>query len=233
MYLLDFLNENASGLGVILTVVTIFGSAIAVLFAKKKSTALDTIKQGVGGNGGNAKVGGSGIAVGGRGGRSGVAGHGGSGGDASVTDDGLAVGGMGGDAGVSWRPSLGGPSPLEQMQFDELHFIDIPVDEFGFMIPGRGGVGGSALNFIKSGNQELPLVPLLRYLNYWSPATIDSADAQRPADPQGFWNVVQSIAPSHATAAEAHVTECIRRLSDGKNKPPSPYFPISNKLPSA
>ena len=50
---------------------------------------------GIGGKGGDAKVGGSGIAVGGEGGRAGKYGRGGDGGSAEVHGDGMGAGGAG------------------------------------------------------------------------------------------------------------------------------------------
>jgi len=70
---------------------------------------------GQGGRGGNAKVDGSGIAIGGIGGRGGSpgSGSGGAGGNAEVKGNGLAMGGEGGEAGQIDRGGNGGRSPLE------------------------------------------------------------------------------------------------------------------------
>jgi hypothetical protein len=63
------------------------------------------ILQGLGGKGGDAKVGGSGMALGGPGGQAGKYGSGGAGGSAEVSGDGVAAGGSGGAAGDEgvWR----------------------------------------------------------------------------------------------------------------------------------
>ena len=63
---------------------------------------------GTGGKGGDAKVGGNGVAVGGPGGHGGKYGHGGAGGSGEVKGDGVAAGGAGGSAGDDgvWRDSL-------------------------------------------------------------------------------------------------------------------------------
>jgi hypothetical protein len=68
-----------------------------------------------GGRGGNARVGGSGVAVGGLGGRGGApgSGSGGDGGSAEVNGDGFAMGGEGGEAGQGDRGGRGGRGPLE------------------------------------------------------------------------------------------------------------------------
>jgi hypothetical protein len=62
--------------------------------------------EGQGGKGGDAKVGGSGIAIGGPGGHAGKYGRGGDGGGGEVQGDGIAAGGEGGSAGDDnvWRP---------------------------------------------------------------------------------------------------------------------------------
>jgi hypothetical protein len=61
---------------------------------------------GRGGRGGNATVGGNGIAIGGPGGHAGSGGRGGDGGGGTLQGDGLAAGGAGGHAGEEgvWRP---------------------------------------------------------------------------------------------------------------------------------
>ncbi len=65
---------------------------------------------GMGGRGGNAKVLGDGVAIGGRGGGGGVPGaaSGGAGGDAKVRGGGLAIGGEGGEASQADRGGRGG-----------------------------------------------------------------------------------------------------------------------------
>ena len=62
--------------------------------------------EGQGGKGGDAKVGGSGMAIGGPGGAAGKYGRGGDGGGGEVAGDGIAAGGEGGVAGDDnlWRP---------------------------------------------------------------------------------------------------------------------------------
>lgn len=80
-------------------------------FHKKSSDDAQSIASepslGTGGNGGNAKVGGNGIAIGGPGGNRDKYGHGGgNGGSAEVQGDGLAAGGAGGsvDSDDLWSP---------------------------------------------------------------------------------------------------------------------------------
>ncbi len=92
--------------------------------------------QGQGGHGGDAKVGGSGIAIGGPGGHAGKGGRGGDGGGGEVKGDGVAAGGAGGHAGDVgvWRPPA--KSGYEVYQ----RAMGLPVDPAlrGF---GRGGAG--------------------------------------------------------------------------------------------
>jgi hypothetical protein len=64
-----------------------------------RADAPEPASGGIGGKGGGAKVGGSGIAVGGPGGPAGRYGVGGEGGSAEVGGDGIAAGGAGGSAG--------------------------------------------------------------------------------------------------------------------------------------
>ena len=70
------------------------------------SGAVHMSVQGQGGRGGNASVGGDGIAIGGPGGPAGKYGRGGDGGGGEVKGDGIAAGGAGGAAGDDgiWRP---------------------------------------------------------------------------------------------------------------------------------
>lgn len=77
-------------------------AAFTVMYIRAKPT----LPEKSGGRGGNASVGGSGIAIGGPGGVGGSLGRGGDGGGAKVDGNGIAVGGAGGhaaDIGV-WRP---------------------------------------------------------------------------------------------------------------------------------
>jgi hypothetical protein len=69
-----------------------------------------------GGAGGSAKVGGSGTAIGGKGGGGGLIGPGGAGGAAEVNGDGFALGGEGGEAGQADRGGRGGRSPFDVLE---------------------------------------------------------------------------------------------------------------------
>ncbi len=68
---------------------------------------------GTGGRGGDATVGGKGVAIGGPGGGAGPGGVGGDGGGGGVHGDGLAIGGEGGEAGQYDRGGRGGRSGME------------------------------------------------------------------------------------------------------------------------
>jgi hypothetical protein len=91
---------------------------------------------GQGGKGGDAKVFGSGIAIGGPGGRAGLYGRGGDGGGGEVHGDGVAAGGAGGHAGQDgvWPPPA--KSGYEVYQ----RTMGLSVDPFMRQF-GRGGTG--------------------------------------------------------------------------------------------
>lgn len=94
-------------------------------------------RAGTGGKGGDAKVGGSGIAIGGPGGPAGKYGVGGTGGGGEVHGDGLAAGGAGGAAGDDgvWR------SPAKSGYEIAQRALGLPVDPYLRQF-GRGGAGG-------------------------------------------------------------------------------------------
>ena len=89
---------------------------------------------GTGGKGGDAKVGGSGLAFGGPGGAAGKYGVGGAGGSAEVTGDGIAAGGAGGAAGNDdvWPPPAKSGYEIAQKR------MGLPVDP-NMRQFGRGG----------------------------------------------------------------------------------------------
>jgi len=89
---------------------------------------------GQGGRGGGAKVGGSGIAIGGPGGHGGKYGRGGEGGGGEVKGDGFAAGGAGGSAGDEgvWRPPAKSGYEIFQRR------MGLPVDPYMRQF-GRGG----------------------------------------------------------------------------------------------
>jgi hypothetical protein len=93
--------------------------------------------EGQGGKGGDAKVGGSGIAIGGPGGAAGKYGRGGDGGGGEVAGDGIAAGGEGGAAGDDsvWRPPA--RSGYEVYMERTGQAPDPFMKQFG-----RGGAGG-------------------------------------------------------------------------------------------
>lgn len=94
---------------------------------------------GQGGAGGSAHVGGSGMAIGGRGGGGGPGGAGGAGGGGSVAGDGVVIGGDGGEAGQVDRGGRGGMSPLQRMGVPN---EKLP-DGTWLWDRGRGGDGGN------------------------------------------------------------------------------------------
>lgn len=92
------------------------------------------MSQGQGGRGGNASVGGSGVAIGGPGGNAGERGRGGDGGSAHVAGDGYAAGGAGGHVakeGVWSPPAKSGYEILQRT-------LGLPVDP-NLRQYGRGG----------------------------------------------------------------------------------------------
>lgn len=91
---------------------------------KAKTEQTISLPTGMGGAGGNAKVG-NGYAIGGKGGRGGVpgSGSGGAGGDAEAVS-GLALGGEGGDAGQSDGGGKGGRSGFEVLGRPNYQFPD-------------------------------------------------------------------------------------------------------------
>ncbi|MGO9237111.1 MAG: hypothetical protein ACLP4V_24680 [Methylocella sp.] len=97
---------------------------------------IKAIQEGQGGQGGDAKVDGNGLAIGGTGGQAGKYGKGGDGGSAEVHGDGIAAGGSGGAAGEDgvWRaPAKSGYEVFQRK-------MGLPVDPFMRQF-GRGGAG--------------------------------------------------------------------------------------------
>ena len=98
---------------------------------------------GRGGAGGQAKVGGGGVAIGGPGGHAGKIGRGGAGGHAEVSGDGIAVGGAGGsgDQDDLWRP------PAQSAYETHMQTTGQPIDPKKRR-PGRGGMSaGYAMRY--------------------------------------------------------------------------------------
>jgi hypothetical protein len=97
---------------------------------------MTTMPEGSGGKGGDAKVGGTGIAIGGSGGQAGKYGIGGAGGSAEVHGNGLAAGGAGGAAGEDgiWRAPAKSGYEIAQRK------LGLPVDPYLRQF-GRGGAG--------------------------------------------------------------------------------------------
>jgi hypothetical protein len=115
----------------------IFGSLAAALDwtrGREGNSQEKAMPEGTGGKGGDAKVGGSGVAIGGPGGQAGKYGRGGDGGSAEVQGDGHAAGGAGGsvnDEGVWRHPAKSGYEVHQRA-------LVLPVDPW--MRPfGRGG----------------------------------------------------------------------------------------------
>jgi hypothetical protein len=106
------------------------------------SAANQPTADGGGGRGGNAKVTGSGMAIGGRAGRGGSpgTGRGGDGGSAEVGGDGFALGGEGGEAGQPNRAARGGRGPAEVLGMPKI----LLPDGRRLWDVGRGGDGGFA-----------------------------------------------------------------------------------------
>ncbi len=222
MHLWTIIDANSGGIGVAIAAMTALCGAIAWairLFSISENRPAPSS----GGYGGNARVGGNGTAVGGRGGRGGLSGRGGDGGTANVDGDGTAIGGDGGDAGVPWRPALGAPSVLERMEFNPFPGFDSERDEFGFFIVGRGGHGGDFSAAVVVDGYRYPLLPLTLLLRLWAPATLEAADLKCPANPQAFWDAVIEIDPVTAQAAQEHTRYCLDVAIPKGLSAPDPY----------
>jgi hypothetical protein len=222
--ILSFLNDNAAGLGVVGLFLGAAWGIFTYFFPKKQDGASPTSSV-RGGSGGNASVKGNGLAIGGRGGRAGLSGNGGAGGDATVTGHGIAIGGDAGDAAMPWRPGLGGASPLERDVSGGLPYTLLSVDPFGFILPGRGGVAGNENTTVNVMGQELLLVPLLRYLNFWSPHVIDAVDARLPKNSQEFWDIAKRYFVLETERAAKHVLFCQTESIPKGTPAPNPYAP--------
>ena len=206
----DFANRNAAGIGAVASVLGLGGGLVAWIVNRRVKVQPQQ-SVGRGGHGGNASVGGNGIAIGGRGGRAGSAGNAGDGGGAHVAGDGMAIGGDGGDAGVSWRPTLGAPSVMEhQLALGQKMSPDHERDEFGFYVVGRGGDSGDLSATVISGGHSYPLLPMVRLLRLWAADVLVAADATRPTGPQAFWDKVAQLDPATAKAIEEHMRQCLQ-----------------------
>lgn len=176
-----------------------------------------------GGHGGSVEVRGErGIAIGGRGGRGGniPGATGGNGGGVIHEGGGIAIGGDGGDAGRLGRPTLGGPSPAERMLDSDWANILLAssIDEYGILIPGRGGDGGQST--IYSDGRSYSLNVLLKLLRIWNDEVINAIDELSPPTAQAWWDLAAERFPQECAEALAHMREC----EDYPNRaPPSPY----------
>jgi hypothetical protein len=164
-----------------------------------------------GGHGGSAEVRGNrGAAIGGRGGRGGnVPGAvGGDGGGGVHEGEGASIGGDGGDAGRFGRPTLGAPSTLERLRDTDWFGIVLAnsVDEYGILIPGRGGDGGEAT--IVSDGRLYSLNVLLKLLRIWRNEIIDVVDELAPRSPQEWWDLAVQTFPKECDRALTHMREC-------------------------
>lgn len=176
-----------------------------------------------GGHGGSIEVRGNrGIAIGGMGGRGGnIPGTiGGDGGGGVHEGAGTSIGGDGGDAGRFGRPTLGAPSTCERIldsDWSTILLLD-SVDEYGILVPGRGGDGGSAT--IISDGRPYSLNVLLKLLRIWRNEIIDAVDELAPESPQAWWDLAFERFPEECERALAHMKKC----EDYSDKPPpSPY----------
>lgn len=171
----------------------------------------DRVKLPRGGHGGSTEVrGNSGIAIGGRGGRGGnVPGAiGGDGGGGVHKGGGTSIGGDGGDAGRLGRPTLGAPSTCERMLDSDWSAILLAnsVDEYGILVPGRGGDSGLAT--ILSDGRPYTLNVLLKLLRIWRNEIIDTVDELAPGSPQAWWDLAFELFPKECGRALAHMREC-------------------------
>lgn len=135
-------SQTVQGKFYLVTGISIF-IIIFLFWNRPRQQSQPTYATSSGGAGGNATVGGSGMAVGGKGGNSGApgAGTGGAGGSAHVEGDGFAMGGEGGEAGQADRPGRGGRGPAEVLGLPN---ITLP-DGSRLWDYGRGGDGAGPI----------------------------------------------------------------------------------------
>lgn len=176
-----------------------------------------------GGHGGSVEVrGDGGTAIGGRGGRGGnIPGAiGGNGGGGTHESGGIVIGGDGGDAGRLGRPALGAPSTCERMLGSEWAdtLLAGSVDEYGILVPGRGGDGGEAV--VMYDERRYCLNVLLKLLRIWKSEIIDTIDELAPSTPQEWWDLAFEKFPEECARATAHMRECEDYPA---RRPPSPY----------
>ena len=123
--------RTASGV-LLVTTLCLFVYAVYVYYPRATLRA-NQGPEGIGGKGGDAKVGGNGVAIGGPGGHAGKYGSGGNGGNGEVKGNGVSVGGEGGAAGADevWRPPA---RSGYEIYMEETGQVPDPY--------GRGGAGG-------------------------------------------------------------------------------------------
>lgn len=155
---------------------------------------------GRGGKGGSGSiVDGTGLIIGGRGGRGGRpnGGRGGDGGSGTIKGgNGLIIGGDGGEAAQFGRPGLGAQSPLDRLGLGNIILPDgRRLSDFG-----RGGDGGGPP--IQHEGKLYNLATLIRDLPR---ATIYEIDETRPPSAQEWWNrfVLQRPALAAEVVAKA------------------------------
>lgn len=224
------INANAEGISAVVAALVALGGVGAWILSRRNA-GKPSANEVRGGKGGDASVGGNGVAIGGRGGRSGLGGVGGDGGGGHVSGDGMAMGGDGGDAGTPWRPALGAPSPMERLREMGMGaWPDMPRDEFGFFVVGRGGNGGDVEARVSVDGRDYPLLPLTMLLRLWAPDTLEAADATRPDGAQAFWSTVTRLDHAVASAAEEHVRRSLEVANREGQSPPDPYARRDGKV---
>ena len=100
---------------------------------------------------------------------------------------------------------------------------DMPRDEFGLFVVGRGGSGGDHEATVSVDGRDYPLLPLTMLLRLWAPNTLEAADATRPESAQAFWSTVTQLDHAVASAAEEHVRRSLEVVNLDGQSPPDPY----------
>lgn len=216
--------QGEDGLGRAATVVAPKLSAVVARPLAETVAMQDRGKLPRGGHGGSTEIrGDKGIAIGGRGGRGGnVPGAvGGDGGGGVHEGAGTSIGGDGGDAGRFGRPTLGAPSTCERILDSgwSTFLLETSVDEYGILVPGRGGDSGQAT--IEYAGRPYCLNVLLKLLRIWRNEIIDKVDELAPNSPQAWWDLAISMFPEECGRALAHMRACEDHLVQ---PPRSPYL---------
>ncbi len=180
----------------------------------------DKKKKPRGGHGGSAEIiGGSGIAVGGNGGRGGSSGfgRGGDGGGGKHYGSGYVRGGDGGDAGRPARPALGALSSMCYLEKDNFA-LSLPGinDIYGIPQPGKGGDSYTA--YVIHDGYEYSLNILLNLIRTPVPNIINKPEIIDAIDELGvvvgvkteqeWWDLAVEKFPEETSKVMCHMRIC-------------------------